>query len=136
MVQDTGGVPLAAKGVVIGLNTTSMEVIWDVPFMSGTTLGDRFENISKTIVSHRLRFSSFQMLPISWIYGRVQYMLEFVRSTICGVHESERETATAYGQLSTVQASLRSAPRCHPCFWTSACRWFSCGSSAAAAVRF
>ncbi|KAG2355671.1 hypothetical protein BDR07DRAFT_1302499, partial [Suillus spraguei] len=41
MVQDSGGVPLSAKGVVIGLNTKSMDVVWDVPFMSGTTLGDR-----------------------------------------------------------------------------------------------
>jgi len=41
MVQDSGGVPLSAKGVVIGLNTKSMDVAWDVPFMSGTTLGDR-----------------------------------------------------------------------------------------------
>ncbi|KAI0067320.1 hypothetical protein BV25DRAFT_1795058 [Artomyces pyxidatus] len=41
MVQDSGGVPLSAKGVVIGLNAKNMDVIWDVPFMSGTTLGDR-----------------------------------------------------------------------------------------------
>lgn len=41
MVQDSGGVPLSAKGVVVGLNTKSMDVVWDVPFMSGTTLGDR-----------------------------------------------------------------------------------------------
>ncbi|KAF9037608.1 exonuclease II [Panaeolus papilionaceus] len=41
MVQDTGGVPLSVKGVVIGLNTKSMDVAWDVPFMSGITLGDR-----------------------------------------------------------------------------------------------
>jgi hypothetical protein len=41
MVQDSGGVPLTAKGVVIGLNATSMDVVWDVPFMSGVTLGDR-----------------------------------------------------------------------------------------------
>ncbi|KAG0700160.1 exonuclease II [Suillus ampliporus] len=41
MVQDSGGVPLSAKGVVIGLNSKSMDVVWDVPFMSGTTLGDR-----------------------------------------------------------------------------------------------
>ncbi|KAG2336311.1 hypothetical protein BDR05DRAFT_1015028 [Suillus weaverae] len=37
MVQDSGGVPLSTKGVVIGLNTKSMDVMWDVPFMSGTT---------------------------------------------------------------------------------------------------
>ncbi|KAJ7082372.1 exonuclease II [Mycena belliarum] len=41
MVQDSGGVPLSVKGVVIGLNAKSMDVVWDVPFMSGTTLSDR-----------------------------------------------------------------------------------------------
>lgn len=41
MVQDTGNVPLSARGVVIGLNTSSIDVVFDVPFLSGTTLGDR-----------------------------------------------------------------------------------------------
>ncbi|KAI6154652.1 exonuclease II [Pisolithus tinctorius] len=41
MVQDSGGVPLAAKGVVIGINAKTMDVAWDVPFISGVTLGDR-----------------------------------------------------------------------------------------------
>lgn len=41
MVQDSGGVPLAAKGVVIGLNAKNMDVVWDVAFMSGTTLNNR-----------------------------------------------------------------------------------------------
>lgn len=41
MVQDSGGVPLAAKGVVIGINAKTMDVAWDIPFMSGVTLGDR-----------------------------------------------------------------------------------------------
>ncbi|TFK49939.1 hypothetical protein OE88DRAFT_1752007 [Heliocybe sulcata] len=41
MVQDSGSVPLSAKGVVIGLNAKSMDVVWDVPFMAGTTLGGR-----------------------------------------------------------------------------------------------
>ena len=41
MVQDSGGVPLSVKGVVIGMNAKTMDVIWDVAFMSGTTLGDR-----------------------------------------------------------------------------------------------
>ncbi|KAJ3538611.1 hypothetical protein NM688_g6492 [Phlebia brevispora] len=40
-VQETGGVPLSVKGVVVGMNAKSMDVVWDVPFMSGTTLGDR-----------------------------------------------------------------------------------------------
>jgi hypothetical protein len=42
MVQDSGGVPLSAKGVVIALNTRTMDVLWDVPFMAGTTMGGRF----------------------------------------------------------------------------------------------
>ncbi|KAI0719397.1 exonuclease II [Cerioporus squamosus] len=41
MVQDSGGVPLSFKGVVIGMNAKSMDVVWDAAFMSGTTLGDR-----------------------------------------------------------------------------------------------
>ncbi|KAJ7276833.1 hypothetical protein C8J57DRAFT_1061596, partial [Mycena rebaudengoi] len=41
MVQDSGGVPLSVNGVIIGLNTKSMDVVWDVPFMAGITLGDR-----------------------------------------------------------------------------------------------
>ncbi|KAF8150162.1 exonuclease II [Crassisporium funariophilum] len=41
MVQDSGGVPLSVKGVVVGLNAKTMDVVWDVPFMSGITLGDR-----------------------------------------------------------------------------------------------
>lgn len=42
MVQDSGVVPLSIKGVVIGLHTKSMDVVWDVPFMSGVTMGDRY----------------------------------------------------------------------------------------------
>ncbi|KAJ4480064.1 exonuclease II [Lentinula aciculospora] len=41
MVQDSGGVQLSAKGVVVGLNAKTMDIVWDIPFMSGTTLGDR-----------------------------------------------------------------------------------------------
>jgi len=41
MVQESGGVPLAAKGVVIGLSAKTIDVVWDVPFISGTTLSNR-----------------------------------------------------------------------------------------------
>ncbi len=41
MVQESGSVPLAAQGVVIGLNAKSIDVVWDVPFISGTTLNSR-----------------------------------------------------------------------------------------------
>jgi 5'-3' exoribonuclease 1 len=42
MVRDSGAVPLSVKGVVIGINSKTMDVLWDVPFMSGGTLGDRY----------------------------------------------------------------------------------------------
>ncbi|KZT01419.1 uncharacterized protein LAESUDRAFT_664014 [Laetiporus sulphureus 93-53] len=41
MVQDSGSVPLSIKGVVVGMNAKSMDIVWDAPFMAGTTLGDR-----------------------------------------------------------------------------------------------
>lgn len=42
MVSDSGSVPLCARGVVIGVNPTTVDVVWDTAFMSGTTLGDRW----------------------------------------------------------------------------------------------
>ena len=41
MVADAGSVPLSAKGVVVGVQTSLIDVIFDVQFISGTTLGDR-----------------------------------------------------------------------------------------------
>lgn len=41
MVTDSGSVPLSAKGTVVGLTGTSIEVVFDVPFIGGVTLGDR-----------------------------------------------------------------------------------------------
>ena len=41
MVQDSGSVPLGVKGVVVGINAKSLDILWDVPFMSGNTLNDR-----------------------------------------------------------------------------------------------
>ncbi|KAG9051186.1 hypothetical protein FS837_011301 [Tulasnella sp. UAMH 9824] len=41
MVQDSGSVPITLKGVVVSLKPDAIDVVWDVPFMSGTTLGGR-----------------------------------------------------------------------------------------------
>lgn len=46
MVQDSGAVPLSIKGTVISLNTKSMDVVWDVAFMAGVTLGDRYVSVN------------------------------------------------------------------------------------------
>ncbi|CAG8482069.1 11267_t:CDS:10 [Paraglomus occultum] len=40
-VQDSGSAPIAAKGVVIGIDNNNIDVVFDVSFISGTTLGDR-----------------------------------------------------------------------------------------------
>jgi len=44
-IQDSGKVPIACRGTVIGLTRTSkatlLDVVWDDTFMSGTTLGNR-----------------------------------------------------------------------------------------------
>ncbi|CCF54627.1 putative KEM1 - multifunctional nuclease [Ustilago hordei] len=41
MVQESGNVPLSARGVVVGITSNALEVVFDVLFLSGTTLGDR-----------------------------------------------------------------------------------------------
>ena len=44
-VQDSGKVPIGSRGTVVGLTQsprrTLLDVVWDVTFMSGTTLGER-----------------------------------------------------------------------------------------------
>ncbi|KAI5799181.1 putative exonuclease Kem1 [Peziza echinospora] len=44
-VQDSGKVPIGSRGTVVGITTTwrvmLLDVVWDVTFMSGTTLNDR-----------------------------------------------------------------------------------------------
>lgn len=52
MVQDAavGGVPFSLKGVVIGLNATSIDVVWDSPFIGGETLSGRCSEHRGSIV--------------------------------------------------------------------------------------
>ncbi|CAO1613167.1 unnamed protein product [Parajaminaea phylloscopi] len=40
-VSDTGTVPLSARGVVVGVHSSNIEVVFDLPYLAGTTLGDR-----------------------------------------------------------------------------------------------
>lgn len=40
-VADTGSVPLSAKGVVVGIQVGFIDVVFDVQFIGGSTLGDR-----------------------------------------------------------------------------------------------
>lgn len=68
MVQDSGGVPLSVKGVVIGLHTKSMDVVWDVPFMSGVTMGDRYVFHNDLNIKYLM---TIQVLAVSRVYCRV-----------------------------------------------------------------
>ena len=65
MVQESGGVPLAAKGVVIGLSTKTIDVVWDVPFISGTTLNNRCSHYRGSSVDFNacLNLTNRQFVP-------------------------------------------------------------------------
>lgn len=41
MAHDSGNVPLAAKGVIIGIQDGLVDVIFDVPVFGGSNLGER-----------------------------------------------------------------------------------------------
>ncbi|KAF8340315.1 uncharacterized protein EI90DRAFT_2905979 [Cantharellus anzutake] len=41
MAQDSGGVPLCARGVVVGISNDLIDVVWDMQIISGTTLNGR-----------------------------------------------------------------------------------------------
>lgn len=40
-VSDSGSVPLSARGVVVGINSSNLDVVFDAPFLAGTTLDGR-----------------------------------------------------------------------------------------------
>jgi 5'-3' exoribonuclease 1 len=42
MVSDRGTVPISAKGVVVGITEKLIDVVFDGPFIGGTTLSNRF----------------------------------------------------------------------------------------------
>lgn len=45
MVSDRGTVPMSAKGVVVGINDKLIDVVFDTPFIGGTTLMNRFVSL-------------------------------------------------------------------------------------------
>lgn len=62
MVQDSDEVPLSLKGVVIGLNAGSMDVVWDRPFKSGVTLSDRSvpQTLTLSSLTSQIRCSQYR----------------------------------------------------------------------------
>ena len=40
-VKDTGSVPIASKGTIVGIEKNNIDVVFDASFMSGSPLGDR-----------------------------------------------------------------------------------------------
>lgn len=51
MVSETGNVPLAAKGTIVGLQAAAVDVLWDIPFIGGTTLAGRCSEYRGQVVS-------------------------------------------------------------------------------------
>ena len=88
MIQDSGGVPLSVRGVVIGLNAKSIDVVWDVPFMSGGTLGARYLRFLVNSQSYWTYIAS-QMFSVSGIHDGIQQLPESFESSICNVHKPE-----------------------------------------------
>lgn len=81
MVQDAGvgGVPVSMKGTVIGLNTASMDVVWDSPYMGGETLGGKCSEhrgstvpFSSCLNLSRPQFIVTQGAPVSKALGQNQ----------------------------------------------------------------
>ena len=50
-VQNSGKVDIAMRGTVVGLNTSTLDVVFDFPIMSGSTLGGRCSENRGSIVS-------------------------------------------------------------------------------------
>ena len=69
--QDSGKVPIATRGTVVGITRTSrtylIDVVFDVSFMSGTTLGDRCSPFrgQTVLASSILNLSNRQLLATS-----------------------------------------------------------------------
>jgi len=72
MVQESGSVPLAAKGVVIGLNSKNIDVVWDVPFISGTTLNNRCSQYRGSTVEFNVCLNLTNRQFVSSVDGSAQ----------------------------------------------------------------
>jgi 5'-3' exoribonuclease 1 len=90
--QDSGKVPIATRGTVVGMTRTPrtvlLDVVFDVSFMSGTTLGDRCSPFRG------------QTIPVSSVLNLTNRQL--VAGTRAGTnHQAQREptplTAAGYG---------------------------------------
>lgn len=51
MVEETGNVPLAAKGTVVGIQSSALDVLWDIPFIGGTNLAGRCSDYRGQVVA-------------------------------------------------------------------------------------
>lgn len=50
-VADTGMVPIASRGVVVGINSTSLDVVFDAPFLAGSSLDGRCSAYKGAVVT-------------------------------------------------------------------------------------
>jgi hypothetical protein len=83
MVQDSGSVPLAAKGVVVGLNVDSIDIVWDVSFISGTTLSGRY-GWGRCGLQYCMLTKS-KVFRISWIHAADEFVSELDKPAVCNI---------------------------------------------------
>ncbi|KAF7596557.1 hypothetical protein BBP40_000957 [Aspergillus hancockii] len=87
--QDSGKVPIATRGTVIGLTRTArailLDVVFDVSFMSGTTLGDRCSPFrGQTVLSSSVLNVSYRQLLATTRAGTSQQQSQSTPLTVAG----------------------------------------------------
>lgn len=99
-----GGVSLGMKGTVIGIATRDIDVLWDVPFMGGETLGNRC-----VLVRSQGSQLTGQVLAIPRIHRIVHFVLEPDSASARGRNELGASTA---GRQAGIPASTGTAAGC------------------------
>lgn len=131
-VAETGSVPLSAKGVVVGIQSQFVDVVFDVQFMGGTTLGGRSVIFPcrerRAIVCLCLVIMQVLQLP-----RRYRLALGGPQLVEPAVRDGCRRTAAADspGQQDLVVARAEQERQIPP--WSS---WWSCDPSGARPARW
>lgn len=80
MVQESGtnGIPFSMKGVVIGVNTATIDVVWDTPFLGGNNMSGRCVSLLRLLTCAR----ATRLTPIPWSSHPTSQMLRVPRRDV------------------------------------------------------
>ncbi|KAJ6146955.1 hypothetical protein N7497_008937 [Penicillium chrysogenum] len=116
--QDSGKVPIATRGTVVGLTRTSrallLDVVFDVSFMSGTTLGGRCSPFrgQTVLASSLLNLSNRQLITSSRATASQQTQQTQTPLTVAG-YGAPMGTTEERNCPSTLRGSFRGAVAGH-----------------------